>query len=201
MYNNYYPQFNYNRNQTTYNEKITVLDLNNIIRKLWIEHIIWTKLTIMSMKNNYPDTRIVTERLLRNSTDFGNLFFKFYGHDIALKFSELMKEHLVVAANLVDAAIKQDNNTLEIIEKKWYKNADDIAEFLSMINPYWNKAKIKTMMYNHLALTKSEAVAIITNNYMESITIFDEIENQALLMADAFFEGFIKQFPNRFLKN
>jgi len=43
-------------------------------------------------------------------------------------------------------------------------------------------------------MTKSEAVNILTNNYAQSITDYDEIEKQALKMADVMADGIVKQF-------
>lgn len=177
--------------------KVSFLGLNNMIRQLWEEHIVWTRLAIMSIANSSPDTQLVSNRLLRNATDFGNLFANFYSPKIAQEFSNLIREHLSIAADLVVAAKKQDSNVVADIDKKWHKNADDIASFLNTINPNWDRSKIQQMMYDHLSLTKAEAVAILTNKYAEGISLFDEIEKQALMMADSYTNGIAKQFPGK----
>jgi hypothetical protein len=206
MYNNYdgvmlpyINEFYQNNMRTLNNPTMTTLELNNKIRQLWEQHITWTRLAIMSIASDSPGTQLVSNRLLRNATDFGNLFANFYRPEIAQSFGKLIKDHLSIAADLVVAAKKQDNNAVSNIEKKWYKNADDIANFLNFINPFWNKNKIRDMMYKHLALTKDEAVAILKNEYEKGITLFEKIENQALMMADDYTQGFIKQFPNKFI--
>jgi len=79
-------------------------------------------------------------------------------------------------------------------ERRWYENADEIAAFLGKINPYWSQEMWKRMLYEHLAMTKSEAINILTNNYEKSIMEYDEIEKQALKMADIMAEGIVKQF-------
>jgi len=56
---------------------------------------------------------------------------------------------------------------------------------------------MREMWYKHLALTKAEAVAILTGNYIKGIAIFDQIEEEALMMADDFAEGIVQQFPPR----
>lgn len=52
----------------------------------------------------------------------------------------------------------------------------------------------ETVWYEHLDLTKEEAVAHLKKAYKKDIAIFDQIEKEALLMADAFSNGIIKQF-------
>lgn len=170
------------------------LQLRDILRMLWEQHITWTRFTIISMINTLPDVNLVTERLLRNVTDFEAALNPFYGPETAHAFGELLKDHLVIAAQLVSAAKSGNTRAAADAEKKWYKNADDIASFLASINPYWLAENWKAMLYNHLSLTKTEAAAILTGNYAEGIRIFDEIEKQALQMADIMATGIIRQF-------
>jgi hypothetical protein len=54
---------------------------------------------------------------------------------------------------------------------------------------------LRAILYEHLALTKSEAVLRLTKDYAADIAVFDKIERQALGMADAFSDGIVKQFP------
>jgi len=168
--------------------------LRNVMRMLWEQHIVWTRMTIISIIKDSPDLDFVTKRLLQNPIDFKKVLKPFYGDEIASQFSNLFTSHLVIAAQLVKAAKSGYNNEAAAAEKKWYENADEIAVFLAKINPYWTKENWKTMLYEHLKMTKSEAVNILTNNYAQSITDYDEIEKQALKMADVMAEGIVKQF-------
>ncbi|WP_315118101.1 LysM domain-containing protein [uncultured Clostridium sp.] len=172
--------------------------LSNHLRMLWEQHVVWTRLTILSMVFNLPDVELVTNRLLRNPKDFEAALRPFYGDKNASKFADLFTQHLVIAAELVKAANAGDNKTAADAEKRWYANADEIAAFLASINPYWSEEDWKKMLHEHLALTKSEAVAMITKNYAEGIKLFDKIEKQALEMADMMTQGIVKQFPNSF---
>ena len=151
-------------------------DLSNVMRMLWEQHIAWTRMTIISIIKDLPDVDFVTQRLLQNPTDFKIVLQHFYGNEIASKFAELFKSHLVIAAQLVKAAKAGYTKEAEETEKKWYANADEIAAFLVKINPYWSFDNWRTMLYEHLKMTKSEAVNILTNNYKKSITDYDEIE-------------------------
>jgi len=181
-------------------KNITFLKLNNELRRLWEEHIVWTKLTIMALASNAPDTKFVTNRLLKNADDFGHLFAFFYDQSIAEQFKNLISDHLTIATDLVVAAKKGDNNSVKIIDNKWHENANNISKFMSNINPYFNEIEIRNMFYNHLALTKNEAVAILNNKYEEAIKLFDEIEIQALTMSNMFLEGFTKHFSNQIIR-
>jgi len=176
------------------------VELRNNIRMLWEQHGAWTRMAIMSIVFGLPDEEVATNRLLRNPVDFGNLLKIFYGNKIALRFSDLLKDHLVIAAQLVKAAKVGDNKSAAEAEKKWYENADELAALLSYINPYWSKESWRTMLHEHLALVKAEAVAMLTKDYAAGVKVYDKIESQALEMADMMAAGIINQFPHRFTK-
>lgn len=176
------------------------VDLTNALRMLWEQHIAWTRMTIISIIAGLPDVDLVTEQLLRNPIDFARALKPFYGNRIASKFSDLFKSHLVIAAELVKAAKAGNKEASANAEKRWYANANEIAAFLASINPYWSQEFWKTMLHEHLALTKSEAVAMLTGNYAEGIKLYDEIEKQALKMADVMAKGIVKQFPKKFTR-
>jgi len=174
-------------------------DLNNLLRMLWEQHVFWTRQTIQSMIFNLPDVDVVTNRLLRNPEDFGSVLKPLYGAEATSIFVNLFKSHLVIAGELVKAAKEGDTKAAADAEKRWYSNADEIAAFLGSINPFWSEDDWKKMLYEHLALTKTEAVNILNKNYAESISTFDEIEKQALKMADTMTYGIVKQFPDKFI--
>ncbi len=122
-----------------------------------------------------------------------------YGDSAASRFEELLTSHLTIAAQLVSAAKAGDARAAADAEQMWYANADEIAVFLGRINPYWSMQQWQTMLYEHLALTKTEAVNILTGKYAEGISVFDQIEMQALEMADVMTYGIVMQFPDVFL--
>ena len=188
----YYPQ-NYSIISGCINK--SKLKLINHIRMLWEQHITWTRIVIMSIVHNLPDTQLNIERLLRNPIDFQKTLVPFYGNRIALRFKDLLADHLTIAAELVNAAKSGNKQAAADAEKRWYANANEIAAFLGSINPYWSQQDWKNMLNEHLSMTKSEAVDMLTQNYNASIEIYDEIERQALKMADVMANGIIRQFP------
>ncbi|MGN0384071.1 MAG: LysM peptidoglycan-binding domain-containing protein [Eubacterium sp.] len=167
--------------------------LGNRLRQLWEQHVYWTRMTIFSIINDLPDTEQVTNRLLRNAKDFENVLAPIYGEDIAAKFAELLTEHLTIAGELVNAAKAGNSTAVNDAEQRWYSNANEIAAFLSSINPYWSQQEWQEMLYDHLAMTKQEAIDFLNKDYDASIAIFEEIEQEAMEMADMMTTGIIKQ--------
>lgn len=172
-------------------------DMYQSMRKLWEDHVTWTRLVIIGIINNVPGNDKATARLLKNASDMANAIKPFYGDQAATKFQTLMEDHLKIAAQFVTEA-KSGNKNAANTEMRWYKNADDIATFLSGANPNWPMADVKNMLYNHLKITKQEAVDRLTKNFDSEIKDYDNIVNQAMMMADTLSEGIIKQFPDKF---
>lgn len=166
----------YNQNYSPAPTKVTKpeVDLTNALRMLWEQHVAWTRMTIISIIAGLPDVGLVTNRLLRNPIDLEEALKLFYGDRITSKLRNLFKGHLVTAAELVKAAKAGNKEAAANAEKKWYANADRIANFLGRINPYWSQDGWKALLHEHLALTKSEAVDILTGNYEEGINVYDE---------------------------
>jgi hypothetical protein len=173
-------------------------DLLLKMRMLWEEHIIWTRMFIMSVADNTTDKAVVTDRLLKNYDDMADAMKPYYGNDTGTKFGDLIEKHLLIAAALVQAAKAGNSTAAADAENKWYENADEIAAFENSINPNWNKTALMAMWHDHLSLTKAEAVARLTKNYTADVEAFDQIEAQANMMADSMTEGIVKQFPDMF---
>jgi hypothetical protein len=55
------------------------LALRNDMRKLWEDHVTWTRLAIISLTTDSPDTDATVGRLLRNQDDIGAAVAQFYG--------------------------------------------------------------------------------------------------------------------------
>lgn len=171
-----------------------VVDLRDNFRLLWEQHVYWTRMVILGIAFDSPDLEASTNRLLRNPTDFARVFCRFYGKKIAAEFERLITAHLAIAAELVKAAKAGNTKAAAAAEKRWYENADEIVRFLRQINPYWRVKPMRAMWYEHLALTKQEAVDVLNGKYKASIAVFDQIEKQALMMADEFSRGIVLQF-------
>lgn len=169
-------------------------EIVNTMRKLWSQHVYWTRFFIISTVEELKDLKYVTDRLLENPGDFGKALKGFYGMKRADKFKQLLTEHLKIGGDLVNADKDMNTAKADELRKKWYVNADDIAVFLAEINPYWDEQKWRNMMYSHLSMTEKEAGLRLKKEYPRDIDIFGQIENEALEMADYMANGIVKQF-------
>jgi hypothetical protein len=171
------------------------------MRRLWEDHVTWTRLAIISLTTNAPDTQATVTRLLQNQDDIGDAIKPYYGDAAGTQLSSLLREHILIAADLIAAAMKGDQAAVASEQARWTANADQIAEFLAAANPrFWSVGPMKEMLHDHLRLTTNEVVARLQHDWATDVKTYDEIVDQALGMADMFSDGIIGQFPERFRK-
>jgi hypothetical protein len=168
------------------------------MRKLWEDHITWTRVFIISAAADLPDKAAATERLLQNQVDIGNAIKPYYGDAAGDKLATLLKEHITTAAEVVAAAKANDKAKLDDANKRWFANADQIADFLSGANPDWPAADMRKMMHEHLDLTTAEAVARIKGDWKADVAAYDRVHEQILHMADMLSDGIVKQHSAKF---
>jgi hypothetical protein len=175
------------------------LAFQDAMRKLWEDHITWTRLFIVSAAAGLPDQEATAGRLLQNQADLGEAIKPFYGEAAGEQLEALLRDHILIAAELIDAAKRGDTAAFEDANRRWYANANDIADFLSAANPRnWPRREMRAMMREHLDLTLEEASAHLSGDWEGSIAAYDEIHVQILEMADMLSMGIIHQFPRKF---
>lgn len=169
------------------------------MRKLWEDHITWTRLYIVSFAADLPDTEAVAERLLKNQTDIGNAIRPIYGDEAADQLTQLLTDHIMGAVDILTAAKAGDTAGTDAAVEAWRVNGEEIATFLNSANPdNWPLEDMKMQMQMHLDLTLEEAQAHLTGDYAQSIASYDEVHVHILGMADILSSGIIAQFPDMF---
>ena len=180
--------------------KLATLDFQNAMRQLWEEHVTWTRLYIISVAADLPDKEVTAQRLLQNQADIGNAVKPFYGNAAGDKLTALLRDHILIAADLLAAVKSGDSAKATADSQKWYANADEIAAFLSSANPKnWPLDVMKAEMKMHLDQTLAEAADRLNGKYADDVKAYDLVENHILGMADALSSGIIAQFPDRFI--
>jgi hypothetical protein len=173
--------------------------LRQDMRKLWEDHVTWTRLAIISLTTDSPDTEATVGRLLQNQTDIGDAVKPFYGEAAGNELTRQLRLHILIAADVVAAARAGDQAALADAQARWLANADDIAAVLNSVNPkHWELATMKAEMHKHLDLTTQEAVARLQGNWSADVAAYDQIHEHILHMSDLLSAGLVKQFPNRF---
>jgi hypothetical protein len=173
--------------------------LRNEMRRLWEDHVTWTRLAVVSLTAGSPDTDATVARLLSNQSDIGNAIKPFYGRKAGNRLTALLRDHILIAADLIAAAKAGDDAGVARESARWDANARQIATFLHRANPrHWPRAVLLAMLRQHLRLTTLEVVARLQGDWDADVAAYDRIHRHALMMADALSTGIVAQFPRRF---
>lgn len=169
------------------------------MRKLWEDHITWTRLAIVTFADGSPSFPATAERLLQNQRDIGDAIAPFYGRAAGAQLTALLHEHITIAVEVMQAAKAGDTDTFDAALARWYANGNDVADFLSAANPKsWPDALMRSGMKTHLDQTLAEAAHELHGQYASSVDDYEAIHTHILMMADQLSTGIISQFPARF---
>src|ERR1051326_8641672 len=150
-------------------------DFHNAMRRLWSDHVVYTRLFIVDAAAGSADKDATTQRLLQNQADIGN----------------------AVGGNYDGRA--GDNAKVTSENKRWHDNAVDLAKFLHGANPKnWPEATLQSALFMHLDQTLSEASNQLKGNYAMSIKDYDKAMDHMLMVADILANGIVAQFPAKF---
>jgi hypothetical protein len=167
-------------------------------RKLWEDHITWTRIVIIGILDELPGTEAYIARLLQNYEDMEEALAPYYG-DEAEVLGDLIQDHLVIAAEILTAAHDGDTAAMNDAIQRWYANAHDIAVQMNAMNPKsWPLEETEQMWTDHLDATLEEATTHLTGDFAGEVAAYDRVHDLALEMADFFSDGVMQQFPSQF---
>lgn len=172
--------------------------LRRDMRKLWTDHVVWTRDYIIAATQKQPDATAALNRLMKNQEDIGAAVATYYGDAAGRQLTMLLKDHIAISGDIVKAAMNGDKAGQNAADARWHQNAMQIADVLSKANPNWPRATLLDMMNRHLSTTTTELVARLNKDWDADVKAFDAVYDHILMMSDALTDGIVKQFPDRF---
>ena len=185
----------------------SAVTFHDAMRKLWEDHITWTRNVIISFEVNVPDSSATLPdldaalgRLLQNQVDIGNAIKPYYGNQRGDELTALLHDHIAIAGEILQAVKTGDTAAYQDANARWYANAHDIAVFLSetLDPPLGSLAEMDAMMKDHLDNTTAEVVARHDVDGRGDVAAYDKVHKQVLQMADMLSDGIIANFPAKF---
>ena len=168
------------------------------LRKLWSDHVIWTREYIVAAVAGTPDASAAAGRLLKNQQDIGGAIVPYYGQGAGDALTGLLKAHILIAVDLIEAAKANDQAAFARHDARWSANIGEIAKLLAGANPHWPEKDVLDLLALHLKLTTGEVVARLTKDWAADVKAFDDIFTEIMVVADTLHDGLVAQFPDRF---
>ena len=172
---------------------------HDAMRKLWEDHVTWTRLAIVTFADGSAGFPATAARLLQNQADIGDAVKPFYGDQAGAALTALLHDHITIAGEILQAAKAGDTDAFNEATARWYANANDIADFLSAANPrFWPNDMMRADMKTHLDQTLTEAAHELAGDYVASVADYEVVHLHIMAMADVLSSGLIGQFPSHF---
>jgi hypothetical protein len=173
---------------------VSAITFKTQMRKLWEEHIFWTRNVIFCIVDDLPGNVQAVKRQLQNQIDLGNAIKPYYGDAAGDRLTELLYTHVNTTNDIVKAAKTRDTSVINDVNKKWFANADEIVQHLHKLNQDWTIGDLKKMLNNQMQLTADEAGERLKKNYDADAIAFDKVQEGVLKMSDTLADGIIIQF-------
>lgn len=174
------------------------LTLINDMRLVWLQHIYWTRLLLISIAERLPDETDTTDRLLENPYDIAQIYSRYYPPAVTKQIADLLTEHLQIGAKLITALRDKQTVQADELNRAWYHNADEMSLAFAALTPHYTYDALRKMFDMHLALTTHEVSMRLQKDYPSDIAAFGQVEKEVLRMADYFSQGLLQTFPQAF---
>lgn len=163
------------------------------MRRLWEDHIAFVRNIVISGLADLGDQDAVAGRLMKNADDIGGSIGPYFGGNASNKLSSLLRDHIKIARNVIQAAKANDQGKFDQAQKNWSANGKQIADYLSSINPNWSQNDLEGMVQKHLDLTTQQINSRVHQDWNADIQAYDNGQYDILRLADTLAEGMVQQ--------
>jgi hypothetical protein len=177
------------KSQEQPNVPYAYLNLNKDMRLLMTQLAYFTRSYFLAVFSGYGDAEAVANKLHSLPYDFKEKAELIFGTPLSEEFMNLLSMHVSYIQYLANAMKSGDQAAANYSTQQLYKNADAIAAQYAKMNPFWNEAQWKTLLYNYINLFIQDALALGSRNYQKDMDIFDRMLIAALFMGDYLADG------------
>ena len=168
------------------------------MQRLWMDHAIWARQYIIAAVDDRPELTEALARWLRNAADVGAALEEFYPRRPARRVAKLLKQHITVAVDLVDAAKNVDGAKFTAIDQVWTSNSDDLVDELCARDQSCSRDEVAARWDLARALTEQVLTARLEQHFDHDVESFDQLLTTCAAMGDLITDGILRQFADRF---
>lgn len=181
-----------NQNQNTV--QMEEIDLNNDMRKGWMQHNYWARMFMTSLFQELGDLEAVGKRLMQIPEEIAAVYGKFYPQSVVNQLTQLLEEHTRLTGEVMRLTKGPDMTGIEEAERRWHQNAEQLATALANLNPQYAYQEILNHLTKHLDLMKGQMLTALNQEFDREISLFNENEEHLLELADYLTKGLVNQF-------
>jgi hypothetical protein len=173
-------------------------ELRDDLRHLWRDHASLTRNMIISLVGKLPDAPDATARLLKNQDEIAETLRAYCGDEVADQMNKLLRDHVMLAADMLGAAKGTDAAKTEKAKTAWYGNGDEMSRYMASANSFWQQADLQRKVKAHLDAVWDEAAARMAGRWADDFAAYDRAVQGSMDIADVMGQGIVELYPDMF---
>ena len=176
-----------------------VAEMKQALRDLWVGHIFWVRHVVSNIATNDPEERDAAEKEVgANTKQIANTIMPFYGEAASEKFISLIDINYGAVREYSEATVAGNKRQQDAALARLESNADDIADFLSHLNPYLQKDTVRGLIAAHGAHHVLQINQYKGKEYAHLGATWPMMRQHVYVIADTMTTALAKQFPSKF---
>jgi hypothetical protein len=176
-----------------------VAEMKQAFRDLWLGHIFWVRHVVSNIATNDPDERDAAEKeVVANTKQIADTIAPFYGEAASEKLNSLLDVNIDAVREYSEATVARSKQRQDAALARLASNADDIADFLSHVNPYLQKDNVRSLIAAHGAHHVLQINQYKANDYAHLGATWPLMRQHVYVIADTLTTALVKQFPSKF---
>jgi hypothetical protein len=120
------------------------------LRDLWVGYNFWVRHVVSNIATNDPEERDAAEQeVVANTKQIANTLTPFYGEAASEKLFSLLDSNIGAVHEYSEATVAGNKRQQDTALAHLASNADEIADFLSQLNPYLHKETVRALIATH----------------------------------------------------
>ncbi|MEO5630929.1 MAG: hypothetical protein ABIQ24_11555 [Nitrospiraceae bacterium] len=178
---------------------VRVAEMKQALRDLWVGHIFWVRHVVSNIATNDPEERDAAEKEVgANTKQIANTMTPFYGEAASEKFFSLIDINYGAVREYSEATVAGNKRQQDAALAQLASNADDIADFLSHLNPYLQKDTVRGLIAAHGAHHVLQINQYKGKEYAHLGATWPMMRQHIYVIADTMTTALAKQFPSKF---
>jgi hypothetical protein len=176
-----------------------VEEMKQTLRDLWVGHIFWIRHVVSNIATNDPEERDAAEKeVVANTKQIASTMTPFYGEVASEKLYRLLDVNISAVREYSEATVAEDKRRQDAALALLASNADDIADFLSHLNPYMQKETVRGLIAAHGAHHVLQINQYKAKEYARLGATWPMMRQHIYVIADTMTTALVKQFPDKF---
>jgi hypothetical protein len=178
---------------------VTVTDLQGVLRDEWSRHLFWIRNVVLdNAKNDLRSMDFAEKAVAANARDIARTFTPFYGEVASDRFHTILTKHYSAVKAYSQATVAGNKGQQDAAMTLFASNTDEIATFLSGINPHLPKDTVRGLFATHVDHHVAQIDKFQARDYAGEEAAWPGMQHHIYDIADALTAALAKQFPTKF---